>query len=158
MWELKWRAINVDMAPEYAKDVVYEESIKKLDYQIYVFSKQHHRMNRINNKVDILIAEAPLLLSAVYDKTNNKLFHDFIFQEHNEFHNFNIYLQRNEAHFDPRGRVQKSVGEAKAVDERVKEFLTKYNIDYTVMESRKDNLVPLADMVEAEFKKLNNIA
>lgn len=147
LYELKWLGVNVEMALEYAKDVVYEESTKKLDNQIYVFGKQHHRMNRINGKVDVLVTDAPLILSAIYDKTNNKLFHDLIVMESNKFNNFNIYIERNDEHYDTRGRVQKDVNEAKNVDNRVKVFLADYNVPYTVIKSEKSSLEPLVNNI-----------
>ena len=152
-WELKWKGVNVEMAMEYAKDIVYEESTKKLDNQIYVFGKQHHRMNRINGKVDVLIADAPLILSAIYDKTNNKGFHKLILKEMSRMENLNIYIERNERHYDKRGRVQSTVGEAKEVDNRVKEFLDKNGVEYVTIYSAKKNLGSLVKIVMNELKK-----
>lgn len=151
-WELKWKGVNVEMAMEYAKDIVYEESTKKLDNQIYVFGKQHHRMNRINGKVDVLIADAPLILSAIYDKTNNKGFHKLILKEMSRMDNLNIYIERNDKLYDKRGRVQGTVEEAKVVDTRVKDFLNKHGVEYRTIYSKKTSLKNLVKIVMDELK------
>ena len=43
--KLKLAGVNCEMALEYAKDKVWENSLDVLDDQIYVFGKQLHRLN-----------------------------------------------------------------------------------------------------------------
>ncbi len=38
--ELKWRGINCELATEYAKEKVWEESYAIFENQIYIFGKQ----------------------------------------------------------------------------------------------------------------------
>ena len=42
---LKSQDIDVEMATEYVKDLVFEESFKKIENQIYIFGKQHNRLD-----------------------------------------------------------------------------------------------------------------
>lgn len=65
---LKWRGMNVEMALEYAKDKVWEESLAVLSNQIYVLGKQIHRVNRLVGQVDIVLTDAPLGHSLYYGK------------------------------------------------------------------------------------------
>jgi len=37
--ELKWRGIDCEVAPEYAKEVVLSKSFEKLSDQLYIFAK-----------------------------------------------------------------------------------------------------------------------
>ena len=69
--KLKILGFECEMATEYVKDIVWEESFKKLENQIYIFGKQHARVHRLLNKVDIVITDSPLLKSRVYDQDNN---------------------------------------------------------------------------------------
>ena len=44
--KLKQHGVNCEMALEYAKDKVWEESFKTLEDQIYIFGKQLHKIWR----------------------------------------------------------------------------------------------------------------
>ena len=79
--KLKLAGVNCEMALEYAKDKVWEESNKVLDDQIYVFGKQLHRIFRLKDKVDVVITDSPILLSIIYDKTGNKYFSDLVLNQ-----------------------------------------------------------------------------
>lgn len=45
--KLKLAGVNCEMALEYAKDKVWEQSFHTLDNQIYIFGKQLHRLWRL---------------------------------------------------------------------------------------------------------------
>lgn len=44
--QLKMLGVNAELVTEFAKDKVWENSVDVLNDQMYVFSKQHHRISR----------------------------------------------------------------------------------------------------------------
>lgn len=129
--ELKMHGVNCEMALEFAKDKVWEESFKTMDDQIYIFGKQFHKIWRLKDKVDVIICDSPLPISIVYDKENSEAFHTLIMEQFNKFDNYNILLKRS-GEYQKEGRVQ-TEEEAKEVDKTVEKVLKDYNIVHRVM-------------------------
>ena len=129
--ELKLMGVNCEMALEFAKDKVWEESFKTMDDQIYIFGKQFHKIWRLKDKVDVIITDSPLPISIVYDKENSKAFHELIMEQFNKFNNFNFLIERG-TDYQEDGRVQ-TEEEAKEVDKVVKNVLDENKIDYTTL-------------------------
>ena len=126
--KLKLAGVNCEMALEYAKDKVWEESNKVLDDQIYVFGKQLHRIFRLKDKVDVVITDSPILLSIIYDKTGNKYFSDLVLNQFNNFDNRNYFIERTTV-YNPKGRLQ-TEDEAKEIDKILLDLLKDCNIKY----------------------------
>lgn len=130
--ELKMKGVNCEMALEFAKDKVWEESFRTMDDQIYIFGKQFHRIWRLKDKVDVIICDSPLPISIVYDKENSNAFHQLIMEQFNKFHNLNFYLKRSAA-YQQEGRIQ-TEEEARKVDKIVENVLADYKIPFITLD------------------------
>lgn len=135
--DLKKKGIDCEMALEYAKDVVWEESYSKLKNQIYIFGKQHSRIHRLNGKVDVVITDSPLINSIVYDGTNNPYLKDLVLHEFKKLNTVNYFLKRG-TEYNPNGRVQ-TIEDALKVDEDYKKLLDDNDISYHELELGDDN-------------------
>jgi len=133
---LKMTGIDVELAPEYVKDLVWEESFKKIENQIYIFGKQHNRLYRLRNKVKVIITDSPLLNSIVYYNGNNPHFEPLVIWEFKDMNNLTLYLERS-FEYVQNGRMQDIEG-AKKVDKTYKSLLDKYDIDYISIRSPYD--------------------
>ena len=60
--------VNCEMAREYAKDMVWENSLDVLKDQIYLFGHQYHRLHVLNGKVRVVLCDSPLIMGLVYAK------------------------------------------------------------------------------------------
>lgn len=126
--ELKKQGINCELITEFAKDKVWEESLKTLEDQIYVFGKQFHKMWRVKDKVDVIICDSPLVNSIIYDGENDNTFHKLIMEQFNKFANLNYLVGRN-VKYEESGRSQ-TESEAKEVDNIVLHVLDENEISY----------------------------
>ena len=145
--ELKWRGHTTEMALEFAKGKVWERSTAVLNNQIYVFGKQHHLIWRLRDQVEVVITDAPLLLSLIYGAENtSKQFHELVLHEHWELRNLNVFLERLKA-YDPKGRLQ-TEEEAKIIDRQVQTMLEDAGESYMVMPAQPESIPLLADRVE----------
>ncbi len=130
--KLKILGIECEMATEYAKDMVWEESYKKLENQIYIFGKQHARVHRLLGKVDVVITDSPLLNSIVYDKTDNIALKKLVISEFWKLNTLNFYINRK-LDYEENGRVQ-TLKEAIEVDNAYLKLIKDNDIEYSIIE------------------------
>ena len=127
-YKLKQSGVNCELALEFAKDKVWEESIKILDDQLYVFGKQYHKLFRLKDKVDVIITDSPLLVSILYNKIPSKYFNDLVIEQYNTFNNVLFFIKRPET-YQTEGRLQ-TKKDAEIVDNITKDILQHYDITY----------------------------
>lgn len=151
MYELKVLGIDCELASEYAKDIYYEESPKKLDNQVYVFGKQLHRLRRINGKVNVIVTDAPLLHSIHYDANKSEAFKNLILEEHFKFTNLNIFLTRRHD-YNQNGRFQDEAG-ATQISNSIEKILTDNAFDLHYFDATRENLKVIADVI---VQKMSN--
>lgn len=139
---LKFNNINCELVPEFAKDLVWENRKEALEDQIYVFGKQHHRIFRLLNQVDVIITDSPLLLTPIYDAEKRNSLEALAIEEHNKLWSYNVFLRRMKK-FNPKGRLHNEE-EARQLDRNVLDLLDKYDQLYEVFDgtiSGKDEIV-----------------
>lgn len=86
---------NVELALEYAKDLVYLERDFELNNQLYILAKQEHRIRRLKGKVDYVIVDSPLLNNIIYDKDKLFSFDSLVVELFNSYDNINFLVTRN---------------------------------------------------------------
>jgi len=148
--ELKMKRVDCEMALEYAKDVVWDESFRKLANQIYIFGKQHSRLYRLNGKVDVVITDSPLLNSIIYDDSKNPELWSLVLSEFKKLNTLNYFVQRN-FEYDQNGRVQDYEG-ALEKDNFYTRLLEENKISYTNINPGNDNL---SNVIDDVLNKLN---
>lgn len=128
-YKLKCLGIECELAYEYAKDCVWNESFKNMEDQIYMFGKQYHKIWRLQNKVQVIIADSPLILSIYYKNFDSKFFDNFVLEQFNMMNNVTYFIDRN-IEFVQNGRVH-TEKESKNIDKFLDDFLQNNNIEHT---------------------------
>ena len=149
--QLKIQGINCEMATEYVKDLVWEESFKKISNQLYILGKQHNRLFHLNHKVQIIITDSPLLNSIVYYTGHNPHFKDLVLWEFNQMNNINYYFTRK-FEYHQEGRYQDEAG-AHEKDRQFHELLSLNDIPFQEITPGIDSVDFL---VEDILKRLEN--
>jgi hypothetical protein len=131
-YEMKKMRLEVELVTEYAKDMVWEGRHNILEDQIYIFAKQQRRISRLrDHNIDWVITDSPIPLGLVYLREgalgNN--FHDLVMEVFDSFSNHNFLLQRN-FEYNPIGRNQKDVEEARVYDRKVADLLDARNVPF----------------------------
>lgn len=103
--QLKLAGINAEIVTEFAKDKVWEGNDEVFKNQAYIFGKQSFKITRLLGKVDVIITDSPLLLSAHYNEQYSEIFDKFVLEVFNMTENINFFIERVKA-YNPKGRFQ----------------------------------------------------
>lgn len=141
--DLKSQGMNVEMVSEFAKDLVYELRQETMKDELYIFAKQHHRMFRVNGKVDIIITDRPLLLTNIYvslylpkDDYSINL-QKLVRSTFKTFNNINIVLDRTGIEYKGDEARLQSLKESEEIDEMTKDELNVSNEEYYTIQTNE---------------------
>lgn len=133
---MKIKGYNVELVMEYAKQLLFEGRLEDmLDRQEYIYAKQHAKLQDLMGKVDWVVTDSPILLSAAYPEINRHLdkagrlqpwpqlptFQHLVRTQFDFYDNYNFWLQRPDT-YQKEGRLQDEE-EAKWIDNRLLEEL-----------------------------------
>jgi len=149
---LKMKGISCEMAPEFAKELYYEENFTAFENQVFIFGNQFYRIARLIDKVDVVITDSPAFVSVYYNnlETAKEEFNVFVAEASKSFNNKNYYLNRI-ADYDTSGRHQ-SEEQAEEVGESLLKLFDKYDVDFQIADSRPETLDKI---VEEIIKEVN---
>ena len=152
--QLKLRNINAELVTEYAKDKVWEESVEVFKNQAYIFGKQYFRSSRVDGKVDVVVTDSPILLSAYYnnDELLGEEFDALTLKIFNSYNSYNVFIDRVKP-YNPVGRFQDEAGSDKVHDELI-DFLDKHNVKVT---HYNGNVEGYDQLVKDILNRLNNV-
>lgn len=146
--QLKMRGISCELVTEYAKDLVWEERDLTFLNEVYIFAKQHQRMFRVMGKVDVIVTDRPLLLSAYYNTRygGNRFekLNDLVIEQDRKHRNLDIFLTRTHTYEDS-GRNENEK-EANEIEQEMREFLLNENPNMKELKGR--SMVDIQVMVE----------
>lgn len=153
--KLKRRGIETEMALEYAKDKVWENSLGVFENQLYVFAKQYHRIHRLLGKVQVIITDSPIILSGYYDLGKNPDFYDFVKNTHFKLeNNINLFINRIPDNYSENGRYQDLTGAIK-IDNDLLELLKSHNIDFINVQDSEEESNKITNYI---FERINQRA
>lgn len=150
--ELKWRGTNCEMALEYAKGKVWENSLDVLDDQLYIFGKQYHSIHRLLGKVDIILTDSPIALSLVYGHKLPPEFKALVLHQTQALSNLNIFLTRQKK-FNPAGRVQ-NYEESLEKDLEILRMLDENNLTYLVLPAERDSVKDVLYFIDMAYETI----
>lgn len=156
---LKWHNVDCEMCTEFAKELVWEERKETFKDELYIFAKQNHRLFRCNGKVDVIITDRPLIMSAVYNMVYgdsedvhwNGVYEHLVNETFDKYNNFNVFLERVKP-FNPNGRNE-TEEQAKEFDKKFKYYLDFMDIPYIQFAGTESSVPLIGELV---LKRLEN--
>jgi len=132
--KLKVSGVECELVTEFAKDLVWRESWKTFDDQLFVFANQHHRLKMVYGKVDVIVTDSPLICAIPYSRKEGGLFRQIVIERFDSFNNLNFFIERNVDHFSEIGRKH-SLEESKMIDEEIKDLLEQNDVRYLTVDN-----------------------
>lgn len=128
--QLKMNGVNAELITEFAKDKVWENNAKVFKNQLYLFGKQSFRISRVEDEVDIVITDSPLLLSIFYNQTPvlGESFNKVVYDVFSSYNNINYLIHRTKP-YNPSGRMQ-TEEESNALAQPMINLLADWNVPY----------------------------
>ncbi len=127
-YAIKKLGINAELALEFAKDKVWEESFRTMDDQIYIFAKQYHKIWRLHGKVNVIITDSPLPISLYYMKEPSDYFDKLVIEQYNRFDNLMYFIERGKD-YQQEGRIQ-TKEESIKIGNEIKKLMSKNDINF----------------------------
>ncbi len=127
-YDLKFRGVDCEEAPEVAKDMVWSKQFFTLGNQIKVFGEQHDRIFRLLGQVEVVITDSPLLLTPIYNQRESDTLRRLAMEEFNSMWNYTVFLKRCKP-YNPNGRNQDEDG-AREIDRKIADFLLDNQIPF----------------------------
>jgi predicted ATPase len=148
---MKRNGYSVELVTEFAKDLVWEDRASTLQIQPYVSMKQFRNLARLQDKVDYVITDSPIIKDSVYATRFApdlpQSYHNLLFFLHDHLgDSINLLLTRVH-NYETNGRLQ-TESEAIGLDKELRFLLELHEIDYYEVEPHID------DVVEAVYQRL----
>lgn len=151
---LKRIGIDCELVRGYAKDLYWEECSTELIDQCSILGKQLKRINSAMGKVDVIVTDSPILLSAYYNSLDKDLFTQLCFARYKRFNNLDVFLERIKK-YNPNGRPQ-TEEEAQQIDKEIKELLQKNDVFFASVKADENSIEILLDYIEERCPHLGS--
>jgi len=142
---MKDRGLNVELVREYVKEWAWENRPISVYDQIYFLGKQSRKESLLYGKVDYIVTDSPVLMSAAYASLGSKELYGGIWYTATAFYNLakeeghkhvHVYLERSKA-YNPAGRFQ-TEEEAIKMDKRIRKMLAIFAPNDTIISQTSD--------------------
>ena|ERR1700722_12094005 len=139
-YHMKMQHKNVELVTEFAKDLVYSQTLSILkDNQEFIFAEQNRRLHILEGKVDYAITDSPLLLSHIYGvgrgRFNQESFLHFVSDTFRMYNNINFFLERP-ANFTEAGRAH-NLQESIEIDNLILKVLKQEYVEFVRIPTNK---------------------
>lgn len=121
--------------------------------EIYIFSKQFHKMFRLHGNIEVVVTDRPLVLSLYYNYKYGKGYYnrlnDLILEQDKNFYNMNFYLDNR----FPTHDYDIDIEELMDMDGELKNLLKEFNISYMVVSDSQKRVKEMSELIIAEVEE-----
>jgi hypothetical protein len=133
---LKLREKSVEVIPDFAKSLVWQQNFEVLKNQYFIAQRQHEMLGLLDGQIQYLITECALPQVLFYNENYLDNICDIgktrtqILEWHKQYNNINIFVERGDRKYIRTGRFQDE-DQARAIDRGLIELLDREALPYT---------------------------
>ena len=137
---LKLREQTIEVIPDFAKSLVWQQNFEVLKNQYFIAQRQFEMLSLLDGQVKFLITECSLPQVLYYNENYLDNICDIektrkqILEWYNQCNNINIFVERGDRKYIRTGRFQDEE-HARAIDRGMLELLKREELPYTVLPS-----------------------
>lgn len=146
--------MDVEIITEYAKKCVWSERQSTLNDQLYITAKQNHELHVLNNVVEYVITDSPIILGMLYKSDSTaEGFDQMLLNLFNSYNNINVFINRTKI-YNPKGRMQ-SESESNEIAKTLKQLLKQNNIPFIEIDGDEECVDKIYDQLLMEANNVN---
>ena len=137
---LKLREKTIEVIPDFAKSLVWQQNFEVLKNQYFIAQRQFEMLSLLDGQVQFLITECSLPQVLYYNENYLDNICDIektrkqILEWYNQCNNINVFVERGDRKYTRTGRFQDEE-QARAIDRGMLELLNREELPYTVLPS-----------------------
>ena len=137
---LKLREKTIEVIPDFAKSLVWQQNFEVLKNQYFIAQRQFEMLSLLDGQVQFLITECSLPQVLFYNENYLDNICDIektrkqILEWYNQCNNINIFVERGDRKYIRTGRFQDEE-QARTIDRGMRELLDREALPYTVLPS-----------------------
>ncbi len=137
---LKLREKTIEVIPDFAKSLVWQQNFEVLKNQYFIAQRQFEMLSLLDGQVQFLITECSLPQVLFYNENYLDNICDIektrkqILEWYNQCNNINIFVERGDRKYIRTGRFQDEK-QARTIDRGMRELLDREALPYTVLPS-----------------------
>ena len=151
-YSLKSVGLSVEYVDEFTKGLVYTDLLERyIPNQSYIISEQYKRIYDLLGKVDYIVSDAGLEISALHS-SGEKVIEDLAWYLTGKINQFTILIERDpRIKYDEEGRVEDEE-ESRAFGERLEQYLQENGANYVKVVGSDEAVKKALEIVEERKK------
>lgn len=135
--KLKLAGVKCELVQDVAKEKILEDNVKAMRNQAYIFGEQYFRLSRLEDEVDVVVTDSPLLLESLYsdDERLGNAFKKVILNVAKSYDSIDFFVKPAVYHRGKKGKIEED--ELSEFSKKVIVMLEKHFPGYMTVDGNK---------------------
>lgn len=149
-FELKKQGKSVEYVQEFAKELMYNGLLEKyIPNQSYIVSEQYKRIYDLTSKVDFIVTDAGLEISALHSAKESRVVEDLAWYLRNKVNQITIFIERDEnIPYEGKNRLE-SEAESRLFGMELEEYLIRNNATFIKVRGTDEAIKAALDTISS---------